>query len=146
MKKILLTSAVAIAACFFAFTCSARDTVIKVKDLPKTAQTFLATHFSGIEVAVAIKDGHEYEIRLENGWELDIDHKGQWETIDCNRDEVPASVMATIPKEIVSYLKSNFEKAYVTEISKDLSGYDVELSNGLDVEFYPNGRFKRIDD
>ena len=114
--------------------------------MPQAAQAFLATHFSNTDVALAIKDGNEYEIRMENGWELEFDNKGQWEKIDCQRDAIPASVTSTLPETIVSYLSSNFENAFVTEISKDRSGYDIELSNGLDLEFTSKARFKRIDD
>ena len=146
MKKILLSSVIAMAACLFACSCSAKDIIVKVQDLPQTVQSFLAAHFSNIGVAVAIKDGHEYEIRMDNGWEMEFDNKGQWEKIDCKRDEVPASVTSLIPESIVTYLSSNFEKAFITEITKDHSGYDIELSNGLDLEFSSNGRFKKIDD
>ena len=146
MKKVFLSTIIAMAACVFASSCSAKDTIVKVQDLPQTIQSFIASHFSNTSVALAIKDGNEYEIRMDNGWEVEFDNKGQWEKIDCKRDEVPASVIALIPETIASYLTSNFDKAYVTEISKDHSGYDIELSNGLDLEFSSNGRFKKIDD
>ena len=76
MKKVFLSSIFAIAACVFAYSCSAKDTVVKVKDLPQTIQSFLAAHFSNTGVAVAIKDGNEYEIRMENGWEIEFNNKG----------------------------------------------------------------------
>ena len=145
-KHIFLSLAVVMAACLFACSCSAKNTIVKVQDLPQAVQAFLAAHFTGTDVAVAIKDGNEYEIRMENGWELEFDNKGQWEKIDCQRDAIPASVTSTLPEAIVSYLNSNFEKAFVTEIARDRSGYDVELSNGIDLEFTSKGRFKRIDD
>ena len=146
MKKVFLSSIIAIAAFVFAYSCSAKDTIVKVKDLPQTIQSFLAAHFSNTGVAVAIKDGNEFEIRMNNGWEIEFDNKGQWENIDCKRDKVPSSVISLIPETIASYLRSNFDKAYVTEISKGHSGYDIELSNGLNLEFSSNGRFKKIDD
>ena len=145
-KHIFLSLAIVMAACLIACSCSAKNTIVKVQDLPQAAQAFLATHFSNTDVALAIKDGNEYEIRMDNGWELEFDNKGQWEKIDCQRDAIPASVASTLPEAIVSYLSSNFENAFITEISKDRSGYDIELSNGLDLEFTSKGRFKRIDD
>ena len=145
-KHIFLSLAIVMVACLIACSCSAKNTIVKVQDLPQAAQAFLATHFSNTDVALVIKDGNEYEIRMENGWELEFDNKGQWEKIDCQRDAIPASVTSTLPEAIVSYLSSNFENAFVTEISKDRSGYDIELSNGLDLEFTSKGRFKRIDD
>ncbi len=138
--------AIVMAACLIACSCSAKNTIVKVQDLPQAVQSFLAAHFSNTDVAVAVKDGNEYEIRMDNGWEVEFDNKGQWEKIDCQRDAIPASVTSTLPEAIVSYLNSNFEKAFVTEIARDRSGYDVELSNGIDLEFTSKGRFKRIDD
>ena len=132
-KHIFLSLAIVMAACLIACSCSAKNTIVKVQDLPQAAQAFLAAHFTGTDVAVAIKDGNEYEIRMDNGWELEFDNKGQWEKIDCQRDAIPASVASTLPEAIVSYISSNFEKAFVTEINKDHSGYDIELSNGLDM-------------
>ena len=44
------------------------------------------------------------------------------------------------------YLNSNFETAFITEISRDRSGYDIELSNGLDLEFSSNGSLRTIGD
>ena len=56
MKRIILSSVMAMAACLFACSCSAKDTIVKVQDLPQTVQSFLAAHFSNTGVAVAIID------------------------------------------------------------------------------------------
>ena len=146
MKKFFLSSIIAMAVCVISYSCSAEDLLVNVQDLPQTVQSFLASHFPNTSVAVAIKDGNDYEIRMGNGWEMEFDHDGQWENIDCKRDEVPASVITLIPEKIVSYLNSNFENVFITEISKDRSGYEVELSNGLDMRFSSKGSLKTIDD
>ena len=146
MKKYILSSIIALATLIASYSCSAEDLLVNVRDLPQTIQSFLAGHFSNNNVVVAVKDGNEYEIRMDNGWELEFDNKGQWEKVDCKRDEVPASVTALIPETIVSYLNSNFEKTFITEISKDRSGYEVELSNGLDLRFSSKGNLMKIDD
>ena len=146
MKKFFLSSIIAVAVCVISYSCSAENNIVNVQDLPQTIQSFLSSHFQNTSVSVAIKDGNDFEIRMDNGWEIEFDHKGQWENIDCKRDEVPASVIALIPETAVSYLNSNFEKAFITEISKDRSGYDVELSNGLDLRFSSKGNLKKVDD
>ena len=146
MNKSLLSSIIAIAICVVSCSCSKAELYVNAKDLPQTIQSFLASHFPNTDVARTIKDGNEYEIRMGNGWEIEFDNKGQWETIDCKRDEVPASVISLIPDSIIMYLNSNFETAFITEISRDRSGYDIELSNGLDLEFYSNGSLRTIGD
>ena len=146
MNKFFLSSIIAMAVCIISCSCSAEDLFVSTRDLPQTIQSFLASHFPNASVATTIKDGNDYEIRMNNGWEMEFDHNGQWENIDCKRDEVPASVLALIPETIVSYINSNFATAFITEISRDRSGYDVELSNGLDMKFSSKGIFKAIDD
>ena len=146
MKNIFLSSIIAIAACVFSCSCTAEDLLVNVHDLPQTIQSFLASHFPNTRAALAVKDGNEYEIRMDNGWEMEFDNEGQWEKIDCKRNEIPASVIALIPEKIVSYIRSNFENAFITEISKDRSGYDVELSNGLELEFSSKGSLRTIGD
>lgn len=146
MNKFFLSSLIAMAICVVSCSCTKDDLFVNARDLPQTIQSFLASHFSNTDVAATIKDGNDYEIRMDNGWELEFDHDGQWENIDCKRDEVPASVLRLIPETIVAYVNSNFEKAYITDISKDRSGYEVELSNGLDLKFSLKGNLKTIDD
>lgn len=146
MKKFFLSSIIAMTVCLISYSCTAEDLIVNVRDLPQTVQSFLNSHFSNTSVAAAIKDGNDYEIRMGNGWEMEFDRDGQWENIDCKRDAVPASVIALIPETIVSYISSNFAQAFITEISKDRSGYEVELSNGLDLRFSSKGSLKTIDD
>lgn len=146
MNKFFLSSIIAMAVCIISCSCNAEDLFVNSRDLPQTVQSFLASHFPDRTVASTIKDGNDYEVRMDNGWEMEFDHNGQWENIDCKRDEVPASVIALIPETIVSYINSNFETAIITEISRDRSGYEVELSNGIDLKFTSKGSFKAIDD
>ena len=146
MKKFFLSSIIAVAVCVISYSCSAENNIVNVQDLPQTIQSFLSSHFQNTSVSVAIKDGNDFEIRMENGWEMEFDREGQWENIDCKRNAVPASVIALIPETIVSYLSSNFENAFITEISRDRSGYEVELSNGLDLRFSSKGSLRTIDD
>lgn len=146
MKRFLLSSIIAMAVCVISCSCSAEDRYINVRDLPQTIQSFLSSHFPNTSVVMTTKDGNDFEIRMENGWEMEFDREGQWENIDCKRNAVPASVIALIPETIVSYLSSNFENAFITEISRDRSGYEVELSNGLDLRFSSKGSLRTIDD
>ena len=142
----MLSIAASVLACIISCSCNARDIVITVQDLPQTAQSFISTHFKGIEVAFVVKDGNEYDIHLTNGWELEFNRKGEWKTIDCKHEAVPSSIIALIPESIPAYIQDNFANAYISEISKDRWEYDIELSNGLDLEFSLSGNLKNVDD
>lgn len=145
MNKFFLSSIIAMAVCVISSSCNAEDLFVSARDLPQSVQSFLTSHFPNTSVASTIKDGNDYEIRMNNGWEMEFDHNGQWENIDCKRDQVPASVLALIPETIISYISSNYATAFITEISRDRSGYEVELSNGLDLKFSSKGVFMAVD-
>ena len=53
---------------------------------------------------------------------------------------VPA---ALVPQPIMAFVKKTYPDAVVTKIERDRRGYDVDLSNGLDLEF--NSKFQLID-
>lgn len=56
---------------------------------------------------------------------------------------VPAKL---IPANIANYVNKNFKGATIVKIDKEHYGYEVELSNGLDLKFNCNGSFMMIDD
>ncbi len=54
--------------------------------------------------------------------------------------------MAIIPKNIRAYVADHFKGARIDKITKEYWGYEVELSNGVDLKFDSKGDFKRMDD
>ena len=87
--------------------------------------------------------GIEYELTLNDGTEIDFDRNNQWDKVDCHIKAIPA---ALVPQEIANYVKSNFQALPITKIDKDAYGYEIELSNGMDLKFDTSGRFMGIDD
>ncbi len=127
---------------------NAQETVIKQAELPKTAQTFLSQNFSGQKAIQIIKDkgmiSTEYEIRMENGTKVEFDGDGNWKEVDGkNKSAIPTGF---IPSNITSYVSKNFPTYQISKIEKESKKYEVELTNGLDLEFNLNGDFLRIDD
>lgn len=128
---------------------SARDRVTTdANELPQAARTFIKKHFAKtainhIKIDDNIFSGDEYDVVLDNGSEIDFDSKGDWKDIDCGRNGVPASVV--LPA-ISNYVKSNYKNARIESISKKHNKYEVELTNGLDLEFSRSGAFMRVDD
>ena len=72
--------------------CTKDDVVIPQSQLPQNAQTFINTYFQDCTVAQVIKDGREYEVYFANGFEIDFDKHGEWESIDCKNIAVPAGI------------------------------------------------------
>ncbi|PWN66959.1 hypothetical protein C1631_019790 [Chryseobacterium phosphatilyticum] len=127
---------------------SAQDRAISANQLPKTAKTFLYTHFKGIPVSSAIEDREiygvdEYKVYLNNGMKMEFDSKGSWKEVDGKHQKIPYGF---IPASIKNYSTKNFPNTFIIKIEKKRWSYKTELSNGLELEFDRNGNFKKIDD
>lgn len=126
---------------------NAQDKIIQLSQLPKQAQTFLKAHgaTNGISY-IKMEDElfkKSYEVKMNDGSEFEFDKNGNWKEIDLKHKAVPA---ALIPKPIKVYVAKSFPNNKIVKISKESSKYEVELSNGLDLEFNSKGKFLRIDD
>lgn len=144
MKQIFSLLMVAV---FFVTTACANDHVTTdVSCLPEKAQQYLK-HFEAPIALIEVDNdgvfGKTYDVKLKDGTEIDFDKKGDWKSVDNERKPVPA---VFIPKAIAEYIKANYSKDFVSKIDKDSRGYDVELSNHLELQFDSNGKFLRLDD
>lgn len=133
----------------FGLTSCEKEEVIDVNGLPVLAAEFLNENFNAVKVLSVTREkealsGTEYQVLLNNGVEVNFDKDGNWVEVDA-RDNV-----ATIPTEfilsaIVDYVKANYADAGINGIEKEKHGFDVELTNGLDLVFDKEGKFLRID-
>lgn len=132
---------------FQSAACTGSDKVIGVNDLPKAAQTLIQKHFSDKQVSFIQKDtegiGVDYDVVLSDGTKIEFDSKGKWKKIDCKPQAVPA---ALIPQPISNYVKQAFPGASIVKIEIDRRGYEIDLSNGLDVKFSKNFKVLEVDD
>lgn len=146
MKTKLNFATCLIAGLAFGLTANAQKTVITKTALPANAQTFLKTHFAGQEPTYILEDketfSKDYKVQFANNIEVEFDKNGNWEDVDGNHQAIPASI---IPKKIATYVKTNFPNTAVTKIDKGNWGYEVGLSNGLELEFNSKGNFIKID-
>ena len=122
------------------------DYAIQFAQLPAVSQTFVRTHFDEKAVSYCMRDAHSFEVRFNDGVEVEFDYAGNWKEVDCKYKVVPASVLKLIPASIQTYVKSTFPKIIITKVNVKPWGYELELNNGLDVEFDKTGNFLRIDD
>ena len=121
------------------------DKPIQVTEMPKGAQSFVKSHFANQSVAVAKMEtdflDKTYDVIFTNGDKVEFDKKGNWTKVDCEHTQVPQAV---IPAAIQQYVSKNYPDAKVVKIEKtDRKGFDVDLSNGFDIEF--DKRFKVVD-
>lgn len=146
MKKLLLffTMLIGIVASTYAKDSYAHDASV----LPQAARSVIAKNFKADVSLVKIDKtlGHikEYEVILTDGTEISFDNKGNWENVETAQNKsVPSGF---IPKGISDYVKKNHSGTRIVGIEKERNGYDIELSNGIDIKFDKNGNFIRYDD
>ncbi len=142
------TFAVVILAMAVSFNANAgNDKPIKPEQLPTAAQQLLKKHFKGQKVALAKMEteitGKSYDVILTNSTKVEFDSKGKWTNIECAPAAVPTEL---IPAQIKNKVKELYGNEKITEIERDRRGYDVKLSNGIDVEFDKKFEVVDIDD
>ncbi|MDE7409574.1 MAG: PepSY-like domain-containing protein [Muribaculaceae bacterium] len=144
MKKLMFILAVL----FGVMTASARDNYSHDVDiLPDAAKTVIDRNFksdiSHIKIGKEFGKIRKYEVILTDGCEISFDKHGNWKEVEVgSANSVPA---ALIPSPISTFITNNQSKAKVTGIEKNAYGYDVALSNGVDVKFSEKGKFIRYD-
>lgn len=143
------------AGILFSFTACNNDddnnneVIINFAELPEASRTLIESNFSGATANRIIKrnaadsDGTLYEVWLSNNFEIDFDANGIWTDIDGNMQQVPN---ALIPSAILTYTQTNYPKPlFIEGIDKESYGYQVEISNDIDLKFNADGTFIGID-
>ena len=77
-----------------------------------------------------------------NGTKIEFNNAGKWTSVDCQTREVPQDL---ILKPIRNYVAKNFPDVKIVKIEKDFVGFDIELSDGVEVKFDRLGNFKSVD-
>lgn len=126
----------------------AEERQVAFEKLPRKAQEFIHNHFPSLEVAYVKYDSdisdRDYEVRFTDGTTIEFTRNGTWKQIDCERgSEVSLEVL---PEGIASYLSTAQKGVSVVEVDVDKREYEVKLSNGRELVFDRNGRFKYYDD
>ncbi|MCF0207516.1 MAG: PepSY-like domain-containing protein [Bacteroidales bacterium] len=139
MKKTIL---ILVSVFFFAVSVFA-EKPIDFSQLPKTAQEFVNTYFAKAKVsAVLLDDDGDYEVKLDNGVEIDFNSLGSWMEIS-GHVALPKGILSS---NIYNYISANYKKSAIHEVERDKNGFEVKLSNGIELLFDLNGNFVRVDD
>jgi len=147
MKNLIKTALVVLIA-GSSFQAIGQEKVIEVSNLPKSAQNFISSHYGQEKIALAksekeILSAIEYKVVLANGIELEFDSKGNWTEVDAKSKSVPQDI---IPAKIKTYVQKSFPDNNIVQINKSSKGYEIELTNGIEVKFNKNADFIKIDD
>jgi Protein of unknown function (DUF2874). len=126
---------------------SCKDSIITADRLPDAARSFINEYFDENTISYIKKDrglaNISYEVVLQDGTEIEFDKSGNWDSIDCKRNAVPAGL---VPDAISEYIQVNFPGQLIVKIDREAFGYEIELSSDLELKFDKNGKMLEIDD
>lgn len=116
------------------------------EDLPQAAQDMLTEYFPKAKVGMIKIDKHllkktDYDVKLVNGTKIEFNNAGKWTSVDCQTRELPAGL---VPKTIKKYVDKNFPDVKMVKIEKKASGYEIGLSDGVELKFNLLGQFKEV--
>ncbi|MFZ4261216.1 PepSY-like domain-containing protein [Sphingobacterium sp. HJSM2_6] len=126
----------------------AQEKLIAYQQLPQPAKNFIEKQFSDLKVSVIslekeLLQGNTFNVLFTNGTSLEFDKKGNWTELDGKMNPIPAQL---IPPTIVSHIQKSFPNNHIVQIKKEKTGYEVELTNGIDLKYNRKGEFIKIDD
>lgn len=148
IKNIVKFITVCIAVLAFApATLEAKDSYTKnISKLPSVAVEFIKANFSDLELSgIKIDKGffaNSYDVYFTNGTKIEFDSKGEWTEVENKLVGIKGPV---IPEKIQKVLDEDFKGAKVINIERKRRGYEVDLSNDLELIFDLQGNFIGID-
>lgn len=141
MKKILMLFV--LLSCISFSVLADDDRPVSIDALPREIKEFISTQFEGKKISYATREWNSYDVFLEGG--IKVEFRGlQWDEIGGYN--LPANVLNLLPEKAVDYLRQTFKDTGVCEINKEKYGYEVKLTNGLEVMFLKDGTFLKYDD
>lgn len=122
-----------------------QEVVLSESEIPTEIITYKETHFPENEIIRAIKDTERnvvtYDIYLSENFELDFNSNYEITDID-GISKLPDSV---IPQAILDYVAQNYASNVITDWELEFNHQQIELTNGVELEFELDGTFIRID-
>ena len=144
MKKILF---ILVTITLSLTACADNDQLVEYAELPVVAQMFIRKYFNPSDVSYIEREREgmhlEYNVYLKDATEIDFDHQGNLQSIDCRRNAVPEGI---VPELITSFVSLHHPDQIIVEYAIGYRFLTVEISNGLDLVFDLEGHFVRVDD
>ena len=106
------------------------------------------TYFPNAEVIASIKDGFDYDVTLNDYTQIGFDGSlfgsFDWDEVDCKHSNALTTVpTAMVPPHIANYVTNAHNGQSIVKLKKDGKRWEIELSNGFEIEF--DKRFNVID-
>lgn len=134
MKKQILL----VALSMLCLTACAHKEVVEVTDLPNQAQNILSTYFANDPILLLTVEhfgiAREYTVSFQSGGKIEFDYEGNWTEISY----LPNVPDGLVPALILESVAQKFPGQLIIDISKELTGYEVELSSHIELKYNRN--------
>lgn len=150
MKKVFISMMMSVIA-VIAWGCSTdRDSddryasSIRLSELPATAREFIAKYYPEAKISHIDREGSvtttAYEVTFTDGSEVEFDATGLWTDVSAPKGKaIPTGIV--LPA-IDQYVSGYYPGAAINEIERIIpSGYEVDLTNRLELIFTQDGTF-----
>ena len=108
--------------------------------------TFVETYFPQVGILKVEMEENEYEVKLTDGTEITFNLAFEWKSIDCDESSVYGVVPTElVPEQISTFVATNYPNQHIDKIEKKANGWEIELSNGVEIEFDSNFNVIHID-
>ena len=108
---------------------------------------FVTQHFPNATVQSVLPDEDDIDVILSDFTKVEFNFNYQWKKVDCEHSTANPAVPATIvPEQITAYVNSSFPGTIIKKLEKKYYGWEIELNNGLEVNFNNNFKVTKIDD
>ena len=108
---------------------------------------FVEQYFPKATIQMVMPDDDDIDVVLSDYTKIEFRLNHEWKKVDCEHGTVYTSVPTElVPEQITAYVNSNFQGAIIKKLEKKFVGWEIELSNGLEVKFNKNFRVTEVDD
>lgn len=108
---------------------------------------FVEQNFPGVTIQSVIPDDDDIDVILSDFTKIEFRLDYEWKKVDCEYSKTNLAVpSALVPESITNYVNTNFPKMLIKKLEKKYMGWEIELSNGLEVKFNNNFNVIEIDD
>ena len=140
MKKVSIIMA------FLAILCFGMSSAMAQNTNPAITQ-FVAQYFPQATVQMVMPDNDDIDVVLSDYTKVEFKLNYEWKKVDCEHSTTYVSVPAElVPEQITTYVNSNFPNTTIKKLEKKYAGWEIELTNGLEVKFNKNFKVTEIDD
>ena len=144
MKRII---ALILSLSVFALSAKADDKPIDYEQLPAAAKAFIQSDFPALSISFITRDADlldtTYDVHFTNGLKLEFNSKGEWKEISNATALIDTKY---IPKEILASIATRWPDAGIKKIERYRQGYEIELTNRLELKYDKHFRLVEIDD